>query len=211
MEKKEFTFNALNELRGFLHIKKNGAVEDTSEYRYFQDENGKKVLSQRKNADGTWANVKEQIWQGNNVIWNKKGSTEQALITTGNQHLGEVRNNGVKDSVLLYLNNHLGSVQQVLDTNGNLLASYKLSPYGNMEGYKGSVQTAYHFTGKEWVDELGMYDFGARLYDPVTKQWVSRDPMREFFSPYSYVGNNPLNLIDPHGLNSFVLYDPNPD
>jgi RHS repeat-associated protein len=117
-----------------------------------------------------------------------------------------VRNNGVKDSVLLYLNNHLGSVQQVLDTNGNLLASYKLSPYGNMEGYKGSVQTAYHFTGKEWVDELGMYDFGARYYDPLTKQWVSRDPAREFYSPYNFVENDPLNAIDPDGRFKFNIH-----
>lgn len=46
-----------------------------------------------------------------------------------------------------------------------------------------------------------MYDFGARLYDPLTQQWVSRDKKLQFATPYAYAGNyfNPVNFFDPDG------------
>ena len=45
--------------------------------------------------------------------------------------------------------------------------------------------------------------FGARDYDPETGRWISRDPI--LFaggetSLYGYVGNDPINFIDPSGL-----------
>ena len=42
--------------------------------------------------------------------------------------------------------------------------------------------------------------FGARFYDPQVAMWTSTDPKGEFYNPYSYVGGNPANFIDPMGL-----------
>ncbi|WP_281838214.1 RHS repeat-associated core domain-containing protein, partial [Propionigenium maris] len=39
----------------------------------------------------------------------------------------------------------------------------------------------------------------AREYDPATGRFNSPDPAREGFSPYVYVGNNPINFVDPDG------------
>lgn len=39
----------------------------------------------------------------------------------------------------------------------------------------------------------------ARYYDPGTGRFLSRDPLM-IGNRYSYVGNNPLNYIDPYGL-----------
>ncbi|WP_430614141.1 RHS repeat-associated core domain-containing protein [Flavobacterium sp. JP2137] len=58
---------------------------------------------------------------------------------------------------------------------------------------------------KELDKEMGMYYYGARYYDPKTSIFVSVDPLAEQFpgwTPYHYVHNNPINLIDPTGMSA---------
>ncbi|MBR1406871.1 MAG: RHS repeat-associated core domain-containing protein [Bacteroidales bacterium] len=52
-------------------------------------------------------------------------------------------------------------------------------------------------------------DFGARLYDPRTAAWLSQDPMAEKYypiSPYAYCAGNPVNLVDPDGMDWYYLH-----
>ncbi|MFC0181502.1 RHS repeat domain-containing protein [Pseudarcicella hirudinis] len=59
------------------------------------------------------------------------------------------------------------------------------------------------FNGKECQTETGMYDFGARMQDPVLGRWFTIDPMtdsQESWSPYHYTYNNPVNYVDLFGL-----------
>ncbi len=57
----------------------------------------------------------------------------------------------------------------------------------------------------ELDDATQMYYYGARYYDPRISIFVSVDPLAEHpkqigSSPYIYVANNPINLIDPTGM-----------
>jgi RHS repeat-associated protein len=50
--------------------------------------------------------------------------------------------------------------------------------------------------------KTGNYYYGARYYDPKVSLWLSVDPMANEFpyiSPYNFVENNPIMLIDPDG------------
>ena len=52
--------------------------------------------------------------------------------------------------------------------------------------------------------------FGARYYDSDLSVWLSVDPLAFKYpheSPYSYVGNRPINTIDPWGMDK--IEDPN--
>lgn len=80
---------------------------------------------------------------------------------------------------------------------------------GYIPGY---LKNRYLFNGKELQDDvfegrsLYWYDYGARFYDPQIGRWNAVDPMAEnnhyAWTPYAYVYNNPIALIDPFGLDS---------
>jgi RHS repeat-associated protein len=60
------------------------------------------------------------------------------------------------------------------------------------------------YQGKEIQSDLGLdtYDFHARMYDPALGRTFQQDPHSENYynlSSYSWVANNPLNVVDPDG------------
>jgi RHS repeat-associated protein len=58
--------------------------------------------------------------------------------------------------------------------------------------------------------ELGLYDYGFRFYDPQIGRFTTNDPLAEKhfdYTPYNYVGNNPIKRIDLLGLDWFTDKD----
>lgn len=88
-------------------------------------------------------------------------------------------------------------------------------PFGlTFNSYQRSYSKAnnYKYQGKEEVPEMGggTYDFHARMYDATLGKTFQMDPMAEKFygySPYSWVMNNPLIMIDPTGMVAAPIYD----
>ena len=61
----------------------------------------------------------------------------------------------------------------------------------------------YLYNGKEWNEEIGWYDYGARWYDPAIGRFTTIDPLSELFfpiNPYVYTGGNPISNVDPTGM-----------
>src|SRR5947209_3182044 len=50
--------------------------------------------------------------------------------------------------------------------------------------------------------------YWGRMYDPNLQRWIQRDPIGEQggINLYQFVGNNPVNLVDPYGLEAGYTY-----
>jgi RHS repeat-associated protein len=61
------------------------------------------------------------------------------------------------------------------------------------------TETDYLFTGKELDNGTGLsYSINRYLDQRIGRWWVP-DPAGQYWSPYVYCGNNPVNRIDPDG------------
>ncbi len=72
--------------------------------------------------------------------------------------------------------------------------------------YGGIKVNPYLYNSKEAIGHLGieLYDYGARMYDPVIGRWSVVDPLADHpkqigMSPYSAFWNNPIRYNDPDG------------
>ena len=66
----------------------------------------------------------------------------------------------------------------------------------------------YRWSGKEWDEVLGSYDFGARLFSAADSRWTTPDRLCEKFypvSPYAYCAGDPVNKIDSFGLDIYYF------
>ncbi len=60
----------------------------------------------------------------------------------------------------------------------------------------------FRYQSKYFHAQSGLVDFGFRFYSPSLGRWINRDPLGESggVNLYGYVGNDPVNRIDPNGL-----------
>ena len=104
----------------------------------------------------------------------------------------------------IYHNDHLGNMRAITDTLGAAaLATADYYPFGEMLSVTGAPGR-FTYNGNELDDEYGfdLYYYGARYMDPASGRFITPDPVRDFYNPYSYVHNNPMNRIDPTGMYS---------
>ncbi|HOU15338.1 MAG TPA: RHS repeat-associated core domain-containing protein [Anaerolineae bacterium] len=102
----------------------------------------------------------------------------------------------------------LGSTSGLTKHHGESHHNYRYEPYGQIEMPPGNFtdpHNHYTFTGQEWDENMGLYEFYARVYDPVVGGWLTQDVYRgELNTPaslqrYQYVYNNPISFYDPYG------------
>jgi RHS repeat-associated protein len=93
----------------------------------------------------------------------------------------------------------------VTDESGNRVEGKRYLPYGLMRGAEDIDGTGYQFTDQERDGSTGLYNYDARLYDPVIGLFLSADTIvprpyePQNYNRFSYVLNNPLRYVDPTG------------
>ena len=98
----------------------------------------------------------------------------------------------------------IGNVRYTFDIYGGAVRKLQEDDYYSFgKRRNGTSDNRYLYNGKEVQEELGQYDYGARVYDPVVGRWLVVDPLAEKmrrFSPYNYAFNNPIRFVDPDGM-----------
>jgi RHS repeat-associated protein len=102
-----------------------------------------------------------------------------------------------------YHNDHLGSALAVTDEEGNKVIERDFLPFGeiiNLQEGLNPYADGSGFTGKDWDEEIGLYYFNARWYDPEIGRFITEDPLMDEPNLYSYGFNNPIRYLDPTGM-----------
>jgi RHS repeat-associated protein len=122
----------------------------------------------------------------------------------------------------------IGNITYLETASQGLAASYRYDAFGNTLASSGTYATAntYRFSSKEYMSSAGLYYYLYRFYNPNLQRWLNRDPLGEpgfevmqraapyrahslvqgpaerIEGPnlYEYVRNNPIQYVDPLGL-----------
>jgi RHS repeat-associated protein len=118
---------------------------------------------------------------------------------------------------------HLGTPRMIIDQTGTLanVRRHDYLPFGEELSAGRSVSLGYtagdgmrqQFTSKERDIETGLDYFLARYYSSTQGRYSSPDPLLssgrvnepQSWNRYNYCSNNPLNIIDPNGLDWWYL------
>lgn len=130
------------------------------------------------------------------LVKKKENDIDEITIFDGSGVIG-FQSNGETQYLL---KDHLGSTRLVVDGSGEKLSEFDYDDYGETIEKGESSKIEYRYTGQEWDEELQQYNYIAREYDPKVGRFNSIDPVREGFSSYSYVDNNPINFVDNDGM-----------
>ncbi|XP_065087490.1 uncharacterized protein LOC135709195 [Ochlerotatus camptorhynchus] len=180
------------DFRGERTVKRvrNKNNEVISELYYVRDNKGNVLVEYKQE----YPNPKEP---------SKPISTVTAYIHGPLGLLGFFRNNKYYNVLL----DHEGSTRLVIH-NGKVVAAYDYLPYGQMIRKYGSnpeAHISFRYTGQEFDEETGLYNYHARIYDPDIGRFFQMDPMEQYASPYKYAGNSPVSQIDPDGQIAITL------
>ena len=185
----------------YTHDAQNRLVEATRSFptaqstRYFYDAAGHRV---RKTVDGV---TTQYVLDGNQVLeeYDGHGSLLRRYVHAG---LDEpVRMNTVAGAEFYYHQDGLGSVVALTSASGFLVETYAYGPYGETEGAS-PRSNPFRYTGREYDAETGLYYYRARYYSTGLGRFLEPDPIGfgDGLNVYAYVGNNPINFVDPLGL-----------
>ena len=166
-------------------------------------------------ASGTKVESRDYI-KGVEYITRLAGSTWWGTLKAINHAEGRVTFESGKQHYQYILKDHLGNnrlLYEDINNNGipevpnEIVQEDHYYPFGMaMSGpwmsIAGKDGSAYRYNGKELNEDLGLYDYGARWYDPAVARFTTIDPLASempSWSPYNYTFNNPIKLVDPDG------------
>ncbi len=94
--------------------------------------------------------------------------------------------------------------------NGDIAQEIEYDVWGNVLSDSNPDFQPFYFAGGIYDTDTKLTRFGARDYDAETGRWTAKDPILfggGLTSLYDYVGGDPVNFVDPLGLEKLNLLD----
>jgi len=115
------------------------------------------------------------------------------------------------EQVYCYHFNAVGSTVAMTDQSQNMVNKYAYDSFGNIANQVEAVSQPFKFVGQYGVmtEPNGFHYMRSRYYDPQVGRFISEDPIGfdgGDMNLYAYVGNQPVNFVDPDGL-TWLVFD----
>ncbi|UII31482.1 hypothetical protein LVD17_24625 [Fulvivirga ulvae] len=219
-------WNYLNQLSSAVIVPRSAGNDDAEYYVYGGDGQRVRKITTRETSGGTQTIEKiyldgceiKRVHEGTTLILERysshlsDGSQKVAIMhrwTTDRSGRETTELNTHK--IHYQLNDHLGSSAFELNEDGDIISYEEYFAFGGAAFIYGDNLTDvrardYRYTGKERDDATKLYYYGFRYYAPWLCRWLNPDPIgpEDGLNLYQFVHNNPVNEVDPNGLQSSV-------
>ncbi|GHT78965.1 hypothetical protein AGMMS50262_22180 [Bacteroidia bacterium] len=107
---------------------------------------------------------------------------------------------------------HLGSIRGVITAGKVVQTAYYYDAWGKRTLMSGTPITNRGYLAQEHLDDFGLINLNARLYDPALGRFLSPDPYVQMpgftqnYNRYAYGLNNPLIYTDANGENPLLFF-----
>ena len=150
------------------------------------------------------------LWAGSEVFkeYDQNGNTRASYILG----VGREAIKNANDGWRFYVTDRLGSTRFLTDASGNITEAYTYTAYGETTTVQttpppgGTIGNFYYnpflFTGQQFDESEGNYYLRNRYYTPAYGRFLVADPIRlqGGMNMYAYCNGNPINYVDPTGL-----------
>jgi RHS repeat-associated protein len=152
------------------------------------------------------------VWSGNEVIaeYNESNELKYQYVYANGMRIAQLKKNSGTSKDTTYLHpDYQGSTRLQTKPDKTTYAKIDYDVWGQVRQQSG-YPSAYTYTGQEWDDEnsTNLFYLHARYYDPVLGRFTTPDPIKDDWTPYSYVRNNPIAYNDPTGMGAFFNFSP---
>ncbi len=155
----------------------------------------RRVRILEKNGTTTLSD-KRFVWFGSQLVEQR----DAANTTAVQRYFAEGVQQG--SNKYFYTRDHLGSICEVVNNLGSVVARYKYDPYGRRTKTAGTFDADFGYTGHYEHSQSGLTLSLHRPYSSNLGRWLTRDPIGEAGGTnlYAYVSDSPITWTDPLGL-----------
>jgi RHS repeat-associated protein len=149
------------------------------------------------------------------ALYEATETSQKRYVYLGGDRIAEWHVDGTK---YFYVNDHLGGSNVITSStgipgpsgfSGAVVQRIEYKPYGEVStSQSGGLQASLTYAGARKDGPGGLYDFGARFYDPRIGRFISVDPVLGHpldpndLNPYGYALGSPVEMVDVDGLSA---------
>lgn len=135
------------------------------------------------------------------------GTTVITKYLTDEQGAAASITTGTSKTILYFRRDHKGNITQTFGSDGKVATVVSYDGYGRMQVISGPDNFQPKYESRSWDNDIGLYYFGARYYDPTTGRFLTPDNQVggqsfvqvDSLNRFAFELNNPVNNVDPTG------------